>query len=178
VSAVSSCLVTISKLMKSAITSAVLIKRLPLVDENILAEAAKQPMLFIDAARYRVAKMRSRLKSEATLEYATAAVALKIRVRRADGEKLTEGAVKAKVAKNLSLRTLRTACDDSTAREEFSKLILEAYRMRRDGIRIIADAHNYEGVKESSELQRIETRRKMVKRARALEEKRLSLHED
>jgi hypothetical protein len=156
------------------INSESLISHLGLVDENILAEAAKQPILFIDAARYRVAAMRRRAQINAELDYKRSRIALTIRARKdAAGEKkFTEAALKEKVESQTVIRELRDKTERSYEAEEFSKLILEAYRMRRDAIRIIAEAQVAEGMRGSSEVERVEQNRRLHNVARELDTKR------
>jgi len=154
-----------------------LIERLSIVDENVLAEAAKQPLLFIDAARYRVGKMRKRAQADAALDFNRSSLGLKIRKKPSE-DRVTEGAIKSLIDIDPTTRSLRAALDEAEAEEELSKLILEAYRYRRDAIRILAEAHVYEGIKESSEVERAETRRKLSRKARELEDRRSKLNND
>jgi hypothetical protein len=153
-----------------------LIDALPIVDENILVEAAKQPLLFIRASMYRVIKMRKRSQANAKGDYVRARLAMGIRGKKNQlGEKVTEGTLKEKVECDSSVRQLRKEVDLAFAEEEFAKLILEAMRMRRDAIRIIADAKVYEGGRETAEVERVDARRQLVEKARQLEHNRRSL---
>jgi len=156
-----------------AINSETLISHLALVDENILAEAARQPILFLDAARYRVAAMRHRAQANAELDYRRSRIALTIRARKdASGEKkFTEAALKEKVESQTAIRELRDKTERSYEAEEFSKLILEAYRMRRDAIRVIAESQIAEGMRGSKETDQI-ARDQVRASARRLEEQR------
>jgi hypothetical protein len=157
-----------------SISAESLIERLALVDEDILAEAAKQPILFIDAARYRVAAMRRRAQAVAELDSKRSRIALTIRARR-DGsgeKKFTEAALKEKVESQTVIRDLRAATERAYESEELAKLILEAYRMRRDGIRVIAETQIAEGMRGSKEIERIEQSRHIRNKARVLEETR------
>lgn len=161
------------------VTSKELIRDLGVVSENILAEAARQPTMFIQAARYRVGKMRKRAEAIAAYDYHVANLAMKTRNRRnASGEKpYTEGALKEKVACNSDTRRLQTIQDRAYEEEEFSKQILRAFEMRRDAIRIIADAQNREVLREGSEVDRIQQKNKLRSEARKLEERRRRLRE-
>jgi hypothetical protein len=157
-----------------AINSESLISRLALVDENIMAEAAKQPILFIDAVRYRVSAMRARAQANAELDYRRSRIALTIRARKdAAGEKkFTEAALKEKVESQTVIRELRAKMERSYESEELAKLILEAYRMRRDAIRVIAESQIAEGMRGGKEIELLEQNRHMHNTARSLEEKR------
>lgn len=154
-------------------TAKELIAKLPLIAENVLVEAAHQPMLFIDAARYRVGKMQKRARAGAERDNYMAQLAVSIRRKRSNsGEKITEGNLKEIIEKDPKSRELRKLNDDAFAEEELAKLILEAFRMRRDAIKIIADSRVYEGLRDDAhEEQRME-HRKLLNRARTLEERR------
>lgn len=142
---------------------------LPIIDENILAEAAFQPGKFIDASRYRVGRMRWRAYISAKLEALESQLGLAVRARgNADG-RVTEGYVKSKVQKNKQVRRLQSKVREAEQLEEFSKLILEAYRQRRDAIRIIADAELREGDKQSGEFERVTANRRLNIEARKVD---------
>ena len=151
-----------------------LIAKLALVDENILADAARQPLLFINAARYRVSTMRRRATASAALDAGRASLALRIRAKKEGdgGKKFTEAALKEKLENHSAVRALRADLDRAYEGEEFSKLILEAYRMRRDAIRVIAESQNIEGMRGGHEVERAEQNKKLRSRARRLEEQR------
>jgi len=163
-----------------AITAESLIQSLALVDENILAEAARQPILFIDAARYRVAAMRGRAQAAAELDATRSRVALVLRARNstAGEKKMTDAGVKDKVETQTVVRTLRGSMERAYEVEELSKLILEAYRMRRDAIRVIAETQIAEGMRGSKEVERIEQTRKIHARARTLDARRNQVQPD
>ncbi len=149
-----------------------LIQKLPLISENILVEAAQQPSLFVEAAEYRVSIMR--LRSQALTEYENwcSKLALHYRKSKTKGERVTEGAIKDHVRINRNTRVLDIKLQRAFAHEEFSKLLLEAFRMRRDAIRVIAEAYNIEGIRGSAQVEKIEAHRKLVKKAQDLESRR------
>jgi len=161
------------------VTSKDLVKRLAIVDQNILAEAAKQAQLFMDAAEYRVETMRRRAEAVARIESRRASLVLKRRAEKDElGKKATEGEIKAWVESRKIISQLRAAVDRGYEEEEFGKLILEAYRMRREAIRVIAEAENLGLMRGSKEVENIEQRRKMIANARQLENKRRRLERD
>jgi len=161
------------------ISSDVLIGHLALVNENILAEAARQPILFIDAVRYRVAAMRRRSQAVAELDYRKSRLALVIRGKRsAAGEKATNALVDAMVEKHSLVRDLRDKVERSFEAEELAKLILEAYRMRRDAIRVIAESQIAEGMRGASEVERIEQSKRIRNVVRGIDAKRSRVTED
>jgi hypothetical protein len=160
-------------------TSKELIKKLPIVAENILEEAANQPQLFVEAAYYRVGKMRKQNQSGAALAHHISHMATKIRNKKNEaGEKITEGALKERIEINEATQQLREANSQAYCEEEFAKLLLEAFRMRAKALHVIADAKMYEGRSPSAEIDKIE-RRRLAARARDLElERRNSEIED
>ncbi len=150
-----------------------LIENLGIVDANILHEAARQPHLFIDASRYRVDCMRDRAQADARVAYLSARIATLIRQRYRDaGRKISEAQVKEQVAQNKKLREAQAHADNADAEEEFAKLLLDAYKQRRDAIRVTAEAQIYEGMRDSHELDRLEERTKLRNTARTLAESR------
>jgi hypothetical protein len=155
--------------MEGPITSAVLIRRLPLLEGNILVEAARGPSYFREAARYRVACMRDRLRADMALDIYKAKLGLHIRARRTiQGKKVTEAHIGQILITSKRVQALQRSAHQAIAREEMSKLILESYRQRKESIQIIAQARFAEGAPESQEVDRI-VRRQMVRRARELE---------
>ena len=162
-----------------AINSELLIERLALVDENILAEAARQPILFIDAVRFRVAAMRRRSQAVAELGAKRSRIALVIRAKGvAAGERVTDKNCAERVDKHSLIRELSDKVDRAIEVEEFSKLILEAYRMRRDAIRVIAESQIAEGMRATKEIEHIEQRGKMHRTVRDLEIRRNRVKSD
>lgn len=149
-----------------------LLGQLPVLDENILAEAVRQPLLFVEAARYRVQKMRKRALAGAKLEAERARIALKIRNKKnAQGDKMTEGALKERLETSPLIQNLRRASDAAYEEEEWAKLILEAYRQRNSAIKVVAEAETYEGHREGAVIERGEQHRKLVASARRLRER-------
>lgn len=157
----------------------VLIDKLSLVAENILEEAANQPLAYVEASRYRVDKMRVRAHAAANLEYLRARVGMLLRQRfRANGEKVTEWAVKERVTCNKKVRIAIRTLDNAEAEEEFAKLLLDAYKQRRDAVRIIGESQLAEGTRGTRELEYIQQKDKMRKVAREVQSARQRLTED
>lgn len=161
-------------------TSYSLIKKLAIIDENILVEAANQPLLYMEAAKYRVARMRKKAEAVARLESERSLLGLKLRKQKDEtGKKAhTEDGVKARTELALIKSGARAALDRANEYEELSKLLLEALRQRRDAIRVIAEAHNISGMREDKEISRIQELRATKSRARDLLRQRKELGED
>lgn len=154
-----------------------LIRRLSFIDENVFKEAVLQPALFIDVARYRVTKMRERCAAEAALQAFDAERSMTLRASKRD-QKVTEGYFKARVHKHPRHRQLVATLNESEAREEFSKLLLEAGRMRNTAIKIVAEAQGFEGNRSTMNLERESANRRLSKEARRLFEKRRQLRNE
>ena len=144
-----------------------LINSLQIVDENVCAEAVKQPLLFVEAARYRVSKMRGRAMADAALDELTSRLSLMHRARATD--KPTNDHIKALVQKNPKWKVARDRLQRAEESEEFSKLLLEAFRSRDRALKIIADAHWYEGAKESSAFEREQQNTRLRTEVRTLQ---------
>lgn len=155
-----------------------LIGRLVIVDVNVKNEAMEQPMLFIQAARYRVARMRDVSRAKSELEATMSGLSLVVRAKGRGQERMTEGYVKARILKNPKTKLLQRALQKAEEREEFSRLLLEAFRMRRDAIRIIAEMQNYEGIRGTAEVERLEQNRKLANTALKLHRRQRLTGED
>ena len=128
-------------------------------------------VLFSKAAQYRVDKMRARAQAEAALDECNATLGLKFRAR-ATGERKTEAYFKARIVLHPRYKKLAAAKENAVYREELSKLILDAYRMRRDAIKIIADHRGYDSIREESIIEGRNQMRKMSAAARKLDARR------
>lgn len=127
-----------------------LLDALDLTPETVLKAAGEQPVLFMDAARYRVGRMERRVRAKAVLETGKAECALRMRREAEDnGEKITEGKIGNLIDADAVIITLRANYEDAEVEDEFSKLLLEAFRVRRDCIRVISDLTGAERAIES-----------------------------
>ena len=157
-----------------------LIRKLAIISENNVIEAVNQPLLFIEAAKYRVDKMRSTKAAEGALEAFAAERAMRIRAKgtRTGEGRITDSYVKATLQKNPRYRELSAAIDDAEAKEEFSKLLLEAYRMRRDAIKIISDTNGFNAARGTAEIEREQAHKRLSNEARRLQSRRNRHEED
>lgn len=156
-----------------------LVDDLPIVDENILGEAAVQSQKFIRAARYRVHRLRIKNKSNAALEGRRLVLAMRARVKAAEtGDKLTEAGVKELVETARSVRGLRQKLDRATEMEELAKHLLEAHRFRRDSIRVIGEAQNIEAIRGTKEVEKLEANRKLRSKIIELQKRRQRIGHD
>jgi hypothetical protein len=117
-----------------------LLEKLDFVDEDVVNAAKAQPTLFLTASRFRIQCMRLSTKAASKLETMRAEKSLAIRRKAlSTAEKLTEGGISDKLRADEEVVKAQSACDKAKELEEFSKLVLDAYRMRRDALRIVSD---------------------------------------
>ena len=117
-----------------------LLRALDFSEEEVVDASKQQPVLFMEAARYRAQTMRRRMEAEAALSVLRAGRASRFRAdKREIGDKVTEGQVSEKL--NLDRKVIAGAARLATAQveEEYAKLLMEGYRMRRDALKITAD---------------------------------------
>jgi len=150
-----------------------LISKLAFPQELAIKAAAEQPGLFIKAARARVQTMRRSAQAHANLDTTEADVALQTRAALVSrGEKITEATVAALVAIDAAVLDAQKAARAADSHEELGKLIVEAYRHRRDVIRVIAEANIIEGNNPYTDEMRFDQTRKLSEEARAAQAKR------
>ena len=126
--------------MKEAIDLQGLLDGLDFSGEDLLIQAPLQAKLFIQAARYRVIKMQLRSSAQGRLESLRASLSLQIRATaRERGEKVTEEYIRQRLLRNPKVREAGDTLAKAEAEEEFSKLLVEAYRHRKEAARIVAD---------------------------------------
>jgi len=151
-----------------------LIKALQIVDENIKNEAAGQPLLFVEAARYRVACMRELSRAKTDLEAWRSQTWLKVKAKldaeakETGGGRVVNDQISAVVQRSKEFFSLTDAVADAEARDEFSRLLLEAYRQRMNGLKIMADADSFEFAQAAKE----DANRKLSKKAREMYDSR------
>jgi hypothetical protein len=108
--------------------------------DNVVAAAAGNPRLFVRAVDFRVQAMRKRSAVKMAWEKAQAEADLDIRANaRQSGEKITERYIEEQVLLDPTVSRLAKAFSQADELEEYSKLIVEAFRMRRDCLRIVGD---------------------------------------
>lgn len=108
--------------------------------EGVVMAATEQPKLFLAAAEYRMSRYRERSQFEMALKKAEAEYSIELRHNaKASGERVTEGHIAEQVLVNKLLASRRETLAEVEEREEFAKLLLEAYRMRRECLRIVSD---------------------------------------
>jgi hypothetical protein len=131
-----------------------MVNRLDFLETDVIGAAREQPKLYLEAARYRVAKMRARSKALAQLDVAKSEAGLRLRKKKdSEGKKkYTEPAIKEMIAADPDVAVAQKALDRAYSEEEFAKLLVEAYRYRKDALKIVVEANFAEVSKEFKEL--------------------------
>jgi hypothetical protein len=126
-----------------------LIEALDFTQEEVEHAAQNHPKLFLRVARFRVQKMRDRVKAELAYENKLSKYSSKYQEKKDEKGKrtLTEGAVKAKVQLKPEIRKLRHEMEMSFVYEKFSELLLKAYDKREFAMKVVLDARWAEGGK-------------------------------
>ncbi len=120
-----------------------LLDKLDFSVDTVAAAAMEQPRLFENAADYRVGRMERRILEESKLDVTRSSAAIKLRDEaRKSGDKLTEAMVTELLNVDANVQESNNALGEAEAKEEYAKLLLEAYRMRRDSLRIVSDLLN------------------------------------
>ena len=115
-----------------------LIGKLRLTPENVVAEAAENPALFHDAVEYRIGCMHNKNEAEMALDAEKADVSMRIRHNaRSVGEKTTEASIDALITRSPRVQKKTRILHDREEMDEYSKLLVEAFRMRRDCLEVI-----------------------------------------
>jgi hypothetical protein len=117
-----------------------LLKKLDFTEEDLIRADLEQPRLYMEASRFRVRLMRKVIQAEAALELVSVGSALRIRKKyRELGKSITESAIKERVANNPDVQDCKKRLGEVEAMEEWAKLLLEAFKMRRDAVKILAE---------------------------------------
>lgn len=117
-----------------------LLKALDFSPENIVQSASEQPRLFMQAAEYRMEKYRARITAKMHRDAVSAAMSLGMREdARTAGTRITEGQLDAMLLTNIQISRVEREYAEADAEQEYAWLLIEAYRQRRDCLKIVAD---------------------------------------
>jgi hypothetical protein len=131
---------SLERLLDEPVDLAGLISGIDFEDEEILNASKVQGDLFLQASRLYIQKMRSRTMREARLKELTSIHSLRIRERlQENGGRVTEGHVTAKLDRRPTIKKAKQRLERAKLHEEFCKLLLEAFRMRRDVLKIVGN---------------------------------------
>jgi hypothetical protein len=115
-----------------------LLRQADFVPDDVLDAAAKNTVFFVKACQYRLECMKRKSTAEFKLKHITSETDLRIRKdARDDDEKITEAGVKARLTLDTEVSDAQKVFDDAEIFDEYSKLVCEIFRMRRDCLRIV-----------------------------------------
>lgn len=130
----------VERVLEGDVDILALLNKLDFSVEEVSRAAQEQPKLFLTACRFRIQRMRRRSSAEARLESKRAEIGLRIRQKyRSTGDKITEAQLASMILRNSEVGELRERFSRAEEEEEFCKLLLEAFRMRRDAVRIVSE---------------------------------------
>lgn len=108
------------------------------VPDDVVDAAAQNTVLFVKACQYRLECMKRKSISEFDLKRINSEADLRIRKEaRDDDEKITEAGVKARLILDEDVSDAQKLFDNAEIYDEYSKLVCEIFRMRRDCLRIV-----------------------------------------
>lgn len=137
---VSSMSKTVSEIVTADVDIENLLGHLDFSEETLEQAAYKQPLLFVEACRYRVQRLRRKNMLESELSSSKTQLSLAIRKKSGTGDKrMTERFVEAQILQNDDIMALQDKLSRAEEYEEFSKLLVEAFRHRRDSIRVVQE---------------------------------------
>ncbi len=143
-----------------------LIARLAFAQEETPAAAVEQAKLFMAAADYRIKKMKTRQEADAKLDDLRVHRSLQLRATNAKG-KLTERHLNDLVDRDPKIQGARDEAATAKRREEWAKLLLEAYDHRRSTLKILTQfafmEDNFRGGVD--ELDRLRAKKDRLKRS-------------
>lgn len=117
-----------------------LIDALDFSPENVIGASSQQPKLFLKAVDYRITCMRRRIAAESKRDAMRVEVATAARSHaELAGVRATEAYISEKVGQNEAYITANESYLAQDTEEEYAKLLVEAYRMRRDCLKIVGD---------------------------------------
>ncbi len=115
-----------------------LLNSLDFQPQDVVRAAAENPRLFITAGEYRIACLRRAKAADMKVDKIAAETELDIRaLANQRQEKVTEAHVKALLQLDDAFTTAKKELADFEADDEWAKLLVEAFRMRRDVIEVI-----------------------------------------
>lgn len=129
-----------------------LLENLEFTEEDVARAALMQPKLYYNAGRLRMQKLHEKNSAEVRLDLIKYSLTLKIRERdsaipKEKGvrvEKKTEGHLKEIVSRNVKYRECLADFNKAAEEESFARMMLEAYEMRMQAIKVIANVAGME----------------------------------
>jgi len=156
------------KLLVGEVSVTDLVGRLAFAQEETQQAALEQAKLFMAAATYRVHRMKGRQEAEAKLDDVRTDKSIRLRVKHAGGAKkgFTEKFLAELVDRDPSVRQARDEALEARRKEEWAKLLLDAYEHRRSTIKILTQFAYIEDTFRpgGEELEKMKAKRDRLKR--------------
>jgi hypothetical protein len=122
-----------------------LLDLVPFGPDNVMDACCGNTVLYVEAIRYRLQCLERANDAKRAWEQANAELDLKLRKdARSNGEKTTEGEIDAKILRDKAVSQLAKAHHQANIYEEYSKLIVKVFEMRRDMLETVANLVNRE----------------------------------
>ena len=116
-----------------------LLSKVDFEPENVVSAAAINSVLYVDAINYRLECLTRKSEAELTAKRAWAEAELVVRDTAAKaGEKITEGHVKALLTTDAYVSDTQRTFADAEALDEYSKLVVKVFEMRKDCLQIVS----------------------------------------
>ncbi len=107
--------------------------------ENVVAAAATNSVLYVDAINYRLQCLTRKSEADMAAKRAYAEAEIVVRTTaKANDEKITEGHVKAILATDEVVTAAEKAREAADLFDEYSKLVVKVFEMRRDCLQIVS----------------------------------------
>lgn len=145
-----------------------LLSRLAFAEEDTQRAALEQAKLFMAAATYRIRRMKERQQSDAAYDDIRTEKSIRLRVKGSGGAKkgFTEKSLTELVDRDPAVKEARDAALAAKRREEWAKLLLDAYEHRRSTIKVLVQfAYIEDTFRPSGEVDSMKARREKLKRS-------------
>jgi hypothetical protein len=117
-----------------------LLANLEFSPESVVTAACEQPKFFVQAVEYRMLTYGAATRARMAFDSGEAARALDLRHQaRISGDKMTEGNLKELLLTDEAVMELDRLQHAAEEEEEWAKLLVEAFRMRRDCLKIVGE---------------------------------------
>ena len=115
-----------------------LLAKIDFSPDNVVHAASVNSVLFVDAITYRLSCLEKKTAAKMAWEKGRAEKELTIRQKaRETGEKITEGNIDAQLLVDKTVSGLAEKLSRTEVLDAYSQLVVEAFRMRRDCLRIV-----------------------------------------
>ena len=128
-----------SNVLTGDLTIDEILEEIDFEDEEVEHAARTLPKCFLEAARYRIRILRKRQGLEQTLDASRVDAAMAARQTASEtSTKITEVGIKEVVESNEGVRGNVAAVKNAQQLEEFAKLVVECFRMKKSAVQVVA----------------------------------------